>query len=68
MPYLPLNLNLLIYLFRVGLALHIIGIYCSTISAYLEPFHYNASNHLIISILMHHFIASGPSCKYFRSM
>ena len=44
------------FLFRVGLAWHIIGIYCSVLSAFLEPHDdYGTSNYTIIYKLMHHF-------------
>ena len=49
--------NFLLHLFEVGLAWHTIGIYCSAISAFLEPhWLHKASNHPVISKLMHHFI------------
>ena len=41
--------NFLLHLFQVGLAWHTIGIYCSAISAFLEPHHiHKASNHPVI--------------------
>ena len=44
-----------------------IGIYNSAISAFLEPHClHKASNHPVISKLMHHFyIQNPPSCKHF---
>ena len=52
----PKLANFLLHLFQVGLAWHTIGIYCSAISAFLEPHHiHKASNHPVISKLMHHF-------------
>ena len=51
----------------MGLAWHTIGIYCSAISAFLESHHiHKASNHPVISKLMHHFYLQCPlSCKWF---
>ena len=47
---------LLVHLFKVGVAWHTIGIYHSAISAVLEPqHHHKASNHPIISKVMHPF-------------
>ena len=45
------------------------GIYHSAISAFLEPHHlHRASNHLVISTLMHHFYLQHPlACKQFDS-
>ena len=59
--------NFLLHLFQVGLAWHTIGIYCSAISAFLEP-HWldKASNYPVISKLMCHFyLQLPPSCKWF---
>ena len=56
------------HLFQVGLAWHTIGIYCSAISVFfLEPHQlHKASNHPVISKLMHHFyLQHPPSCKQF---
>ena len=55
------------HLFRVDLAWYTIGVYCSAISAFLKPHHlHKASNHPVISKLMHHFCLQHPlSCKYF---
>ena len=51
----------LLHLFQVGLAWHTIGIYRSPISAFLEPhWLHKASNHLVISKLMHHFYLQHP--------
>ena len=45
----------------MALAWHTIGIYCSAISAFLEPHQsHKASNHPVISKLLH-----PPSCKHF---
>ena len=51
----------------MGLAWHTIGIYHSAISAFLEPHRiHKASNHPVISKLMHHFyLQCPPSCKWF---
>ena len=51
----------------MGLAWHTIGIYRSAISAFLEPHHiHKASNHPVISKLMHHFyLQRPPLCKWF---
>ena len=51
----------------MGLAWHDIGIYCSAISAFLEPHQlHKASNHPVISKLMHHFyLQCPPSHKHF---
>ena len=51
----------------MGLAWHTIGIYCSDISAFLEPYCiHKASNHSVILKLMHHFyLQCPPSCKWF---
>ena len=51
----------------MGLAWHTIGIYHSGISAFLEPHHiHKASNHPVISNLMHHFyLQHPPSHKWF---
>ena len=63
----PTLANFLLHLFQVGLAWHTIGIYCSTISAFLEPHQFHkASNHPVISKLMHHFYLQHPlSHKHF---
>ena len=52
----------------MGLAWHTIGIYCSAISAFLEPHQsHKASNHPVILKLMHHFyLQHPPSCKWFE--
>ena len=51
----------------MGLAWHTIGIYRSAISAFLEPHRiHKASNHPVISKLMHHFyLQHPPSHKWF---
>ena len=51
----------------MGLAWHTIGIYHSAISAFLEPHQiHKASNHPVISKLMHHFyLQHPPSHKHF---
>ena len=51
----------------MGLAWCTIGIYRSAISAFLEPHHiHKASNHPVISKLMHHFyLQRPPSRKWF---
>ena len=51
----------------MGLAWHTIGIYHSAISAFLEPHCiHKASNHPVISKLMHHFyLQHHPSHKWF---
>ena len=57
----------LLHLFQVGLAWHTIGIYHSAISAFLQ-LHciHKASNHPVISKLMHHFyLWHPPSRKWF---
>ena len=63
----PKLANFLLHLFQVGLAWHTIGIYHSAISAFLEPHCiYKASNHPVISKLMHHFYLQHPlSLKQF---
>ena len=62
----PKLANFLLHLFQVGLAWHTIGIYHSAISAFLEPHCiHKASNHPVISKLMHHFYLQCPSCKQF---
>ena len=49
------------HLFQVGLDWHVIGIYHSAISAFLEPHHlHKVSNHHVISKLMHHFYLQHP--------
>ena len=57
----------MLHLSQVGLAGCTIGIYCSAISAFLEPHCiHKASNHPVISKLMHHFYLQHPlSCKWF---
>ena len=62
----PKLANFLVHLFQVGMAWHSIGIYCSLISAFLEPHHlHKGSNHPVISKLMHHFyLQHPPSHKY----
>ena len=59
--------NLLVHVFWVGLAWHTIGIYHAAISTFLDPHHlHRASNHPVISKLMHHFyLQCPPSCKHF---
>ena len=59
--------NFLLHLFQVGLAWCTIGIYHSAISAFLEPhWIHKASNHPVISKLMHHFyLQCPPSHKHF---
>ena len=48
----------------MGLAWHTIGIYCSAISAFLEPHCiHKASNHPVISKLMHHFYLQRPPSR-----
>ena len=55
----PKLANFLLHLFQVGLDWHTIGIYLSPISAFLEPHCiHKASNHPVISKLMHHFYYS----------
>ena len=63
----PKLANFLLHLFQVGLAWHTIGIYCSAISAFLEPHDiHKASNHPVILKLMHHFyLQFPPSHKQF---
>ena len=65
--YAPKLADVLFHLFRVGLAWHIIGIYHSAISAFLEPHHlHKASSDLVISKLMCHFyVQHHPSHKCF---
>ena len=48
---------------------HTIGIYHSAISTFLDPHHlHKASNHPVISKLMHHFyLQHSPSHKHFDS-
>ena len=67
MPSLPQNkLFFLVHLFQVGLAWNTIGIYHSAISTFLEPHHlHKASNHPVISKLMHHFYLQCPLHKCF---
>ena len=53
--------NFLLHLFQVVLPWHTIGIYCSSISTFLEPHPpHKASNHPIISKLMCHFYLQHP--------
>ena len=56
-----------VHLFRVSLAWHTNGIYHSAISSFLELHHlHKASNHPVISKLMHHFhLQHPPSHKHF---
>ena len=63
----PKLANFLLHLFQVGLAWCTIGIYCSAISAFLEPYHiHKASNYPVILKLMHHiYLQHPPSCKQF---
>ena len=63
----PKLANVLIHLFQVGLAWCTIGIYHSAIFTFLEPHHlHKASNHPVISKLMHHFyLWHPPSHKHF---
>ena len=63
----PKIADFLVHSFRVGLAWQKIGIYFTAISAFLEPHHFHrASNHPVISKLMHHFyLQYPPSCKHF---
>ena len=63
----PKLANFLLHLFQVGLAWHTIGIYHSAISAFLETHCiHKASNHPVISKLMHHFyLQCPPSHKWF---
>ena len=52
----------MVHLFQVGLAWHTISVYNSAISAFLEPHHlHKASNHTVISELMHHFYLQHPA-------
>ena len=55
------------HLFQVGLDWHAVDIYYSAISAFLEPHHlHKASNHPVVSKLMHHFYLQHPlSHKHF---
>ena len=59
--------DFLFHLFRVFLAWHTIYIYCSADSTFLEPHQlHKASNHPVISKLMHYFyLQHPPSCKHF---
>ena len=62
----PKLANFLVHLFQVGLAWCTIGIYHFAISNFLEPHHLQkASNHLVISKLMHHFYLQCPSHEHF---
>ena len=55
----PKLANFLVHLFQLGLAWCTIGIYCSAISVFLEPhLLHRASNHPVISKLMHHYFYS----------
>ena len=57
----PKVANFLVHLFQVGLAWHTIGVYCSAISAFLEPHClHKASNHSVISKLICHFYLQHP--------
>ena len=57
----------MLHLFQVGLAWHTIGIYCSAISAFLEPHHiHKASNHpVILKLMCHFYLQHPPSHKWF---
>ena len=60
----PKLANFLLHLFQVGLAWHTIDIYHSAISAFLEPHCiHKASNHPVISKLMHHFYLQYPPSR-----
>ena len=60
----PKLANFLLHLFQVGLAWCTIGIYHPAISAFLEPHHiHKASNHPVISKLMHHFYLQRPPSR-----
>ena len=60
----PKLANFLLHLFQVGLAWHTIGIYHLAISAFLEPYRiHKASNHPVISKLMHHFYLQHPPSR-----
>ena len=63
----PKLANFLLHLFQVALAWPTIVIYCSAISAFLEPHRiHKASNHPVISKLMYHFyLQCPPSHKQF---
>ena len=63
----PKLAKFLLHLFQGGLAWHIIGIYHSAISTFLEPHqHHKASTHPVISKLMCHFyLQHPPSHKHF---
>ena len=64
MPSLPQISQFLLHLFQVGLAWFKIGIYCSAISAYLQPYLlHKASNHPVIAKLMHHSYLHCPPHK-----
>ena len=56
----PKVADFLHYLFRVGLAWHTSSINNNTFSAFVEQHHYSASNHPIISKLMHQFYLQHP--------
>ena len=62
MPSLPLKLaNFLVHLFQVVLAWHTIGTCCCAVYAFLEShLLHKASNHPVISKLMHHFYLQHP--------
>ena len=53
--YAPKLAAFLDHIFSAGLGWCTFAIYHSAISAFLEPHHHKASNHPIISKLMHHF-------------
>ena len=57
----------MLHLFQVGLAWHTIGIYHSAVSTFLElHWLHKASNHPVVSKLMHHFyLQCPPSHKHF---
>ena len=57
----PKLAEFLVHLFKVGLACHMIGIYCSAISAFLEPHClHKTSNHPVITKVMYHFYLQHP--------
>ena len=57
----------MLHLFQLGLAWHTIGIYHSTISAFLEPHCiHKASNHpVILKLMCHFYLQHPPSCTWF---
>ena len=63
----PKLANSLVHLFQVSLAWHTISVYHSAISTFVEPHClHRASNHPVISKLMHHFyLQCPPSHKHF---